>query len=272
MNDAILVTGATGATGSALVGELDARGEEVRRMTRRPGPDTVTADFDDPESLRKALDGVRRAYLVTPSSERAAEQQIRFLETAELDRVVVLSQLAAAEDSPVRFLRWHARVERWIAEHRVPATILRPNLFLQGLFAVAEPIKGGVLPAPIGNAQVSAVDVRDVAAVAAVALTEPGHVGRTYDVTGPEPVTHAEIAAALAEATGHPVRFVDVPPADFAASLTGVLPSWQVEGLLEDYAHYARGEAAAVSPVVRELTGRNRTVREFVADHARIFG
>ena len=118
----------------------------------------------------------------------------------------------------------------------------------------------------------SAVDVRDIAEVAAVALTEPGHVGRTYDVTGPEAVTHAEIADAVAAAAGHAVRFVDVPPAAFADGLRGVLPPWQLDGLVEDYAHYARGEAATVSPVVEQLTGHApRSVAEFAADHAALF-
>ena len=241
-------------------------------MSRSPGPDTVSADFDDRDSLARAVQGVRRAYVVTPSSERAAEQQIRFLEVAAeagVEQVVVLSQLAAAEDSPVRFLRWHGRVENWIRENAIPATVLRPNLFLQGLLAMAPAIRNGVLPAPIGDARVSAVDVRDIAEVAAVALTEPEHVGRTYEVTGPEAVTHAQIAEAVGAAAGHAVRFVDVPPAAFADELRGVLPPWQLDGPLEDYAHYARGEAATVSPAVEQLTGHApRSVAEFAADHA----
>ena len=120
----------------------------------------------------------------------------------------------------------------------------------------------------------SPVDVRDIAAVAAVALTEPGHEGKTYTITGPAAVTHTEMAAAIAEAIGRQVAYVDVPPQAFAGALGAAgVPPWQVDGLIEDYAHYARGEAAALSPHVREVTGTEpRDVRTFASDYARAFG
>jgi uncharacterized protein YbjT (DUF2867 family) len=138
---------------------------------------------------------------------------------------------------------------------------------------MAGPIRAeGRFFAPIGDARVSAVDVRDIADVAASVLTEPGHNGATYSITGPAAVTHAEIAAAIGEATGRPVSFVDVPPAVFADQLRHVLPAWQVEGLVEDYAHYARGEAAAVHDTVASVTGHApRTLTEFARDHKDAF-
>jgi uncharacterized protein YbjT (DUF2867 family) len=284
MHETVLVTGVTGTTGSALVELLLGHDVSVRAMVRSDASAArfagtavtpVVADFDDPASVATALAGVDRAYLVTPSSERAQAQQVRFAELAAeagVAHLVKLSQLAADEESPVRFLRYHAAVERRIRELGIGATFLRPNLFLQGLLAMAGPIREGRLFAPIGDARVSAVDVRDIGAVAAAVLTEPGHEGATYTITGPAAPTHAEIAAVIGDVTGRPVAFADVPPAAFAEQLRGVLPPWQVEGLLEDYAHYARGEAAAVLPTVREVTGRDpRTVAEFVRDHEAAF-
>jgi uncharacterized protein YbjT (DUF2867 family) len=161
----------------------------------------------------------------------------------------VLSQLGADEQSPVRFLRYHAAVERHIRDLGTGYTFLRPNLFFQGLLAFAGTIAaGGRFFAPIGDAAISAVDVRDIAAVAAAVLTEAGHDGATYTVTGPAPITHADIATALTSALGRDITFVDVPSDAFAESLQGILPPWQIQGLLEDYAHYRRGEAASVSP------------------------
>jgi uncharacterized protein YbjT (DUF2867 family) len=127
--------------------------------------------------------------------------------------------------------------------------------------------------APIGEARVSAVDVRDIALVAAVALTEPGHVGKTYTITGPAAVSHPEIAHAIAEAIGRQVTFVDVAPTDFSDALRKLgVPTWQVDGLVEDYAHYARGEAAEAHPTVREVTGSEpRDVAAFARDYARLF-
>ncbi|HEX3491353.1 MAG TPA: SDR family oxidoreductase [Streptosporangiaceae bacterium] len=280
----ILVTGATGNTGQALVAALTRRGAPVRAMVRAQDdaarlPDrtpVAVADFDDPASVAAALEGAGRAYLVTPSSERAEEQQRRFADLAAkagVRHLVVLSQLAADEDSPVRFLRYHGAVERHVRELGLPYTFLRPNLYFQGLLAFAGLIAAtGQFAAPIGDARVSAVDVRDIAEVAAVALTEPGHENMTYTLTGPEAITHAQMAAALTAATGREVGFADATPEAFAASLRGILPPWQVDGLLEDYAHYRRGEAAAVSPAVPEVTGRPATsFAQFARDYAGAF-
>lgn len=280
----ILVTGATGNTGRAIVDALARRGTPVRAMVRSPAdraklPADVpiaVADFDDPASIAAALTGAERAYLVTPSSERAEEQQRRFADLAVkagLRHVVVLSQLAADQHSPVRFLRYHAVVEQHVRDLGIAYTFLRPNLYFQGLLAFARSISAeGRFYAPIGDTPVSAVDVRDIAAVAAIALTEPGHEGVTYTLTGPEPITHGQIATALTATIGRDVTYIDVPPEAFAASLRGILPPWQVEGLLEDYAHYRRGEAASVSPAVAEITGRPPTdVRQFARDYAAAF-
>ena len=280
----ILVTGATGNTGRAIVDALARRGAPVRAMVRTEadraklpaGVPAVVADFDDLASIAAALDGADRAYLVTPSSERAEEQQRRFADLAAkagLRHLVVLSQLASDEHSPVRFLRYHAAVEQHVRDLGVPYTFLRPNLFFQGLLAFAGTISSqGRFYAPIGDATISAIDVRDIADVAAVTLTEAGHEGATYTLTGPASITHTQIAAALTAALGRDVTFIDVPPEAFAGSLRGILPPWQVEGLLEDYAHYRRGEAASVSSAVAEITGRPpRDIQQFARDYAPAF-
>jgi uncharacterized protein YbjT (DUF2867 family) len=280
----ILVTGATGNTGRALVDALRSRGAPVRAMVRAEadssrlpaGVAVTVADFDDSASIAAALKGAGRAYLVTPSSEEAEAQQRGFADLAAqagIDHLVVLSQLAADESSPVRFLRYHGAVERHVRDLGIGYTFLRPNLYFQGLLAFARTIAAeGRFYAPIGDATVSAVDVRDIAAVAAIALTEPGHEGATYTLTGPASITHTQIAAALSAALGREIRFIDVPPEAFADSLNGILPPWQVQGLLEDYAHYRRGEAAAVSAAITDMTGRPPTdIEQFARDYAPAF-
>jgi uncharacterized protein YbjT (DUF2867 family) len=281
----VLVTGATGNTGRALLEALTGRGVPARAMVRRDadrdglpaGVQVAVADFDDAGSVAAALRGAGRAYLVTPSSERAARQQRQFADLAVragVGHLVVLSQLGAGTTSPVRFLRWHAEVEDHVRGLGVGYTFLRPNLFFQGLLAFAGPISAeGRFYAPIGDAKVSAIDVRDIAAVAAVTLTEPGHEGATYTLTGPAAITHHDIAAALTSGLGRDISFVDVTPEAFAASLSGILPPWQVDGLLEDYAHYRRSEAAEVTPAVAEITGqRPGDIGRFARDYATAFG
>jgi len=272
--------------GSLLTEALIAGGEEFSVMLRprdsggrvagKPGVTSTEGDFDDPASLRGALEGVDRAFLLTNSTEHTEAQQIAFVEAAQAQRVgqvVYLSQLAADPQSPVRFLRYHGAVETALTSSSVGWTFVRPNLIMQAYIPFAPLIAQGALGVPIGDATVSVVDARDIAAVAAAALTEDGHVGKTYTVTGPAAVTHAEIATELGDAVGRTVRFESIPPEAFLAALTGAgMPEWQAEGLLEDYAHYVRGEASAVSPDVAQVTGTSpRSLRDFAHDYSDAF-
>ena len=280
----ILVTGATGSTGRAVLEALTGRGVPVGAMVRREtdrdgmpaGVEVAVADFDDAASVTAALQGAGQAYLVTPSSERAGSQQRRFADLAAqagVGHLVVLSQLAADEKSPDRFLRYHGEVEEHVRGLGIGYTFLRPNLFFQGLLAFAGMISAeGRFYAPIGDAKVSAIDVRDIAAVAAVTLTEAGHEGATYTLTGPAAITHQDMAAALSAALGRDIFFADVAPDAFAAGLSGILPPWQIGGLLEDYAHYRRGQAAEVTTTVADITGRPAgDIGRFARDYAAAF-
>jgi uncharacterized protein YbjT (DUF2867 family) len=251
-------------------------GSSGNRIASEPAATSIEGDFDDPASLSRALQGVDRAFLLTNSTERTEAQQVAFVEAAQAQRVghvVYLSQLAADPQSPVRFLRYHGAVEAVLMNSSVGWTFVRPNLILQAYLPFAPMIAAGVMQAPIGDAAVSVVDARDIATVAAAALTEDGHVGKTYTVTGPAAVTHVEIATALGEALGRPVRFESIPPEAFLAALTGAgMPEWQAEGLVEDYAHYDRGEASAVSSDVARVTGTGaRSLQGFARDYADAF-
>jgi uncharacterized protein YbjT (DUF2867 family) len=193
---------------------------------------------------------------------------------AGVKHIIKLSQWAADKDSPVRFLRYHAAVENRIKESGIGYTFLRPNLFMQGLLAFREPIvKQGKFFAAAGDAKISAVDVRDIAAVAVVALTEDGHEGKTYDLTGPEALTHGEMAAKLSKAVGQDIQYVDVPEEAMMEALLNVgLPRWQVVGLNEDYAHYRRGEAPTIATGVQDATGvRPHSFDHFARDYAPAF-
>jgi uncharacterized protein YbjT (DUF2867 family) len=179
------------------------------------GVELVVGEFDDVATVERALHGVKKAFLLTNSSERAEEQQCSFAAVGVrvgLRHIVKLSQFAADENSPVRFLRYHAAVEQAIVRSGLAYTFLRPNLYMQGLLAFrASIVTEGKFFAAAADAKVSAIDVRDIALAAAAALTGHGHEGRTYDLTGPDALTHTEMAEQLSEAIGRLVTFVDVP-------------------------------------------------------------
>jgi len=283
----LLITGATGAIGKELTQMLSERGIPFRAMVRSPkdagnlaalpGAEVVKGDFNDPTTMAQALKGIERAFLLTNSSEAAESQQLAFVAEAQkagLRHLVKLSQLSAAADSPVRFLRYHAVVEQAIQNAGMDFTFLRPNLFMQGLLAFQQSItQQGQFYAAIGEAKVSVVDIRDIAAAAAAALTEEGHAGKTYTLTGPEALTHARMADQLSTALGHRVTFVDmVPEAMRQALLQFGFPVWQADGLIEDYAHYSRNEAAAVASGIQDATGQSpRFFADFARDYAPAF-
>src|SRR5699024_1351557 len=208
------------------------------------------------------------------SSAQAETQQSTFVEVARrvgTRHVVKQSQWAAAADSPVRFLRYHAAVEQKIKDSGMAYTFLRPNLFMQALLGLREPIAHqNKFFAPIGEARISIVDVRDIAAAAAAALTEEGHAGKTYDLTGPEALSHQEMAEKLSAALGRRIQFADVSPQVMRQTLAAAgFPDWQVEGLIEDYAHYSRGEASTITSGVEDAIGESpRDLAGFVRDYA----
>jgi uncharacterized protein YbjT (DUF2867 family) len=283
----ILITGATGSNGTELIKLLVSRRVPLRAMVRSmngartlaelEGVELAVGDFDDSATVERVLQGVEKAFLLTNSSERAEAQQRSFVDTGGrtgLKHIVKLSQFAAAENSPVRFLRYHAAVERAILESGIAYTFLRPNLYMQGLLAFrASIVSDGKFFAAAGDAKISVIDVRDIAMAAAAALTRPGHEGRTYDLTGPDALTHAEMAAHLSEAVGRRVTFVDVSPDTMRnALLNAGLPHWQADGLIEDYAHYRRGEASEIRSGVKDASGEPpRTFSAFARDYARAF-
>ena len=281
----ILVTGATGNNGAEITRRLAGSGLRVRAMVRKhphatdalPHVQYVTADFDDPESIRPALEGVHRAFLTTNSTERVEGQQLNFVKqalAAGVRHIVYLSQLHATRNSPVRFLRYHAVVEDAIRSSGIAFTHLRPNLFMQGLLGFRSSIAAeGRFFAPAGDVSVSIVDVRDIAAIAAAALTQDEHAGKTYDITGPEALTHAQMASVFTSVLAKPVSYVDVPEAAMRDSLLHFgFPEWQADGLIEDYAHYRRGEAMEVSTAVADVTGQPpRSFRQFVQDYRQAF-
>lgn len=281
----ILITGATGNNGTEIIKQLAGQEGKVRAMVRsEPKPENklagveyAIADFDSPESVRRALDGVERAFLTTNSTERVEEQQLNFVEQARaagIRQIVYLSQLHACRNSPVRFLRYHAVVEEAIASSGLAFTHLRPNLYMQSLLGFRFSIAAeGRFFAPMDDAAVSIVDVRDIAAVAVAALTQNGHENKVYDITGPQALTHRELAALFTAGLGKPVSFVDVPEGAMRQALLQFgFPEWQADGLIEDYAHYRRGEAAGVSSAVHEVTGRPaRSFSDFAADYKEAF-
>lgn len=282
----IVVIGATGMVGSATVKALRGRGAPVRALVRDPsragsiagrGVDIVQGDLTHPETVEPALRGAEALFLVTPPSPDQVALQRNAIESARkaaVGRVVKLSVDGASRDAPMALGRWHWETEQEIERSGVPFTMLRPTSFMQNLLASAAGIATeGKLYAAMKAGRVPLIDVRDIADVAAVTLTDSGHEGEHYRLTGPEALSYEEIAATISEATGRDVTYVDVPPdAARQGMLHAGLPAWLVEDLLVLNTISIAGKIP-VSPAVDAIIGTpGRTFAAFVRDNAGAFG
>jgi uncharacterized protein YbjT (DUF2867 family) len=263
----VLVLGATGKTGRRVAQRLLARGVPVRPGSRSADP---PFDWDDRATWAPALEGASAAYvtfvpdLAVPGAPEAIGAFARTALAAGCRRLVLLSGRGEAEAE---------RAERFLAGSGAAWTVLRCSWFLQnfseGDFAGA--VAGGELALPAGERRAPFVDADDIADVAVAALCEPGHEGRTYELTGPRALTHAEVVAEIARATGRPARYVPIGLDAFAAGLVeqGVPP--EVAGLLRHLFEEVLVEAnAGVTGDVRAVLGREpRDVARFAHAAAR---
>ena len=272
----ILVTGASGTVGREVVKALVERQEPVRAAYRsRPqnvpaGVESVALDYDRPETIAPALRGVDTLFLLSTTvapEVRVVDEAAR----AGVKRIVKLSVLGAPE-GPFEFARWHRPVEQHIEASGLAWTHLRPNGFMQNLINYkGETIRAqSALYASVGEAAISHVDARDIGAAAARVLTESGHEGQAYDLTGGAALTYAEVAEALSAALGRTIRYVPITPEQYrAAAVAAGTPEAYADALVDLDRAYARGVGSRVASGVKTLTGRDPiSFDAFARDHA----
>lgn len=282
----ILVTGATGKVGTAVVAALRPRGAHVRAFVRdaekaraKLGDDVECAvgDFEDPASLRIALRGVDHVFLTSadgPDKVRHENAVIDAATSAWVQRIVKVSSPEVEVGSSVGFWDWHGRIEQHLRESGIPAVFLRAHFFMSGLLGFADAVRHtGRLFAPADNAKIAMIDPADVGAAAAALLTEDGHDGNAYSVTGPEAITFRDVARHLSAATGRDIDFVDIPDdAARATMLESGAPDWLADSLVQLFGKLRAGACAQVTDTVQALTGRApRTFADWAQDHGRAF-
>ena len=278
----ILVTGASGNVGSAVLQELLRVGAPVRAMYRSDGDrakapagaNPVIADFADRPSLDRALEGVERVFLVCAPIPQLAELESKMVDACQERgiRHLVQSSALGADTYDKSFPKWHAVVERKLRASGIPATILRPESFMQNVttYFASTITSQGAFYAAGGTAPIAFVDVRDVGAVAAKVLTSNGHAGKAYTLTGPEALNYTRIAEKLSAQLGKPVKYVALTQQQLRQSMHDMgMPPWQVEALADLQAYYTDGPGAKVTADVRAVLGREPiTFDQFLKDNA----
>jgi len=277
----ILITGAAGKTGQTVIRALATKGEAVRAFVRRDeaasvvralgAREAVVGDMRDEGAVRRAMKGIRAVYHICPNvnaeEQRIGELAIRAAREGQVEYFVFHSALhpqAAAMPH-----HWNKlRVEEALFESGLPFTVLQPTAYMQNMLAGWKSIaEEGVLRVPYSvEARISLVDLEDVAEAAAKVLTEPGHVGATYELAGTPPLSHVEVAQAIAQQLGRSVRAETQPVEEWEAKArAGGMGDYQRETLVKMFRYYDRYGLAGNPNVLGWLLGRKpTTLGEFV--------
>lgn len=264
------VTGSTGALGRLVARALSERGVEQRLLVRDParapelaGASLARTSYADPELARASLDGVTTLFMVSGAEAEDRLAQHRTFVDAAADagvrHIVYTSFLGAAADCTFTLGRDHWATEEHIRARGLAHTFLRDSFYLDFLPELVG--EDGVIRGPAGNGRVSAVTRADIARSAVAVLTDPAaHRDATYDLTGPEALSFAEVAALLTEHTGRTVTYHDESVEEaYASRLRWPAPQWQYDAWVSTYTAIAAGELATVTDHVERLTGRAPT-------------
>ena len=286
----ILVTGATGNVGSMLIPSLTNLGAEVRALTRDEskakglrdaGVEVVVGDLEKPDTLDAAFRGVDKVLLITPPNPNQVIQTKNGIEAAKRNGspfIVRLSAGALKEEMPGALppiSGQHAETDPMLKASGLPYNIIRPHFFMQNTMMAAQSVASeGVVYMAFKDGKVGMIDVRDVADVAVKVLTEDGHEGKTYTLTGPASISFHDVAAALSKALGKQVNYVDVPvDAARQAMISMGLPEWIADAFGKYFEVFSEDYGDFTTPDVEKVTGHPaRSYETFARDFAEVFG
>lgn len=280
MRPAILVTGARGNVGSEVLKALAAAAVPARAAERTSAPagmrlgdmaEPVVFDFERPATFGPALDGIERVFLVRPPAISDVRRLIfPFIDAAQragVRQIVFLSLLGAQHN---RFVP-HYKIEQHIEAAGIPFTFLRASFFMQNFSTThrAEIAERNEIAVPAGKGATSFVDARDVAAVAALALTGDGHANRAYDLTGGEALDYYQVAAQFSAVLGRQITYRNPSLLQFILRQRAQGLEWQFAMIMAAIYSTARlGLAGRIADDVPRLLGRPAiTLQQFVADY-----
>ena len=280
----LLVTGATGHIGRELTRELDAKGAKFRVLVRDPAraaalperAERVTGDLGQPATLAPAFDGADGLFLLVPgTSADHTAHAIAAAQAAGLRRIVHLSSYAVIGDPMPAMGRWHHEREQMVRASGIPATILRPSGFMTNALDWLPTIReGDFVLDPLGPGRAAPIDPADIAAVAALVLTEDGHQGAEYALTGDEVLTVTEQVRILDAAIGRDleVREVATPAEAVRFRYPNGAPQALADALIEGLTLMRADTAGFRTNTVKRLLGRRpRTFADWCARNASAF-
>ncbi len=280
MNRKILVTGANGTIGKALIRKLQSLNADFIAAVRNTAKATqagltanqvVAYDFADPSTYAAATEGVDAVFLLGPPATLEVDKLLvpflEHLKTAGIRRVVYVSALGAEKMGDA--LSFHTKIEEKLAADGFDFTILKPSFFAQNFknYEWENITQRGITYVTAGAGKAAFVDVEDIAAVAAASLTEDGHGGKTYRITGPEALSYNDAAQMLSEVTGKAVVYPAPTPEEYTVALKEAgVPDFVAPYMIAVYSIIARNEADVVTDDVMQVTGKGPTALKEVLE------
>jgi len=238
----ILVLGSTGAVGTEVAQALSAKGVQFKAAVRTaakaekvknlPGAQLVEVDMQNQESLANALEGVEKLFLLTPPSLTFLGKGIvEQAKKAGVKHIVKLSGLGSEEKDPTVFVLAtdHTPVEDFIKSEGIPLTSLRPSYFFSNIYQDIPTIKQGSIEGAYGDARVNWVANSDIADVAVAALTQPGHEGKEYYITGSDSLTANDVAKMLSDVLGREIKYCPISDEEWRKQAAKYFPPAMVE-------------------------------------------
>jgi uncharacterized protein YbjT (DUF2867 family) len=278
----ILITGATGNIGSALIQKFMAADMPVRALVRTPekaqqiaasNVEIAIGDLTQPDSVSAALQGVEKLFLLSPLAPNLPQLQQQAIELAKqagVQHIVKLSAENADPQSPLAIYRWHGEVEHYLATSGLGWTHLRPGYFMQNLLMSTATIQAQNSLFAVQDEITAAIDARDIAAVAFEVLTRSGHDRKIYHLTGAEVLSFSDMLQQLGQILGRDLQLVRLSPEDYRQGMTSAgLPEWLIDCLME---MSGQTQTPIVEDSVSAIAGRSPILfQQFAADYAAAF-
>jgi uncharacterized protein YbjT (DUF2867 family) len=281
----ILLTGVTGKTGGETARQLLKKGARVRAVVRdeakaaelkAAGAELVVGDMADAGTVRRALAGIEKAFLLLPNGRHQRELEMQFTDlavAAGVKHLVKMSSMEAVAHAKTPIPQAHWAVEEHIRASGLDWTMVKPNFFMQNLLASANSIRQQRrFSLPMGSGTTGMADIRDIGAACAEVLTGRGHAGQSYEITGPEVLTFYDVAERFSEVLGEKVEYVPMPMEQFCERMKGILEPWHLNAVSELFREVAEIGLDHTTDTFRRLLGRDPIpLRQFIRDHVALF-
>jgi len=282
----ILITGATGKSGSATANELFKLGVDYRALIRNPekenelkemGADVVIGSVEDVESLRSAMTDVESVLILLPNSEDQLNLEKQIVDISiesDIKNIVKVSSIEATPDATSPIPKAHLQSEDYIKASGLNWTMIKPNFYMQNLLSSAATIKEqDKIFLPMGDGKTGMIDTRDVGKVLAKVLSEDGHSSKNYAITGPEILSFHDVAEKFSNVLGRNIDYVDMPMAAYKDILSKFLTNqWHLDSVIDLFLGIAEGGIENKTDTYQELMGEAPiSLQEYIEEHMFIF-